>query len=932
MMESHKVKSGPGGDRIGRDQACRGIGSSLCKERSDGLLRSITLSLGVLVATVHVLGAAPLMPASTSTDPTRAPMYFKIPAPRGQILDAQGGALARTKLVMRLMLRVPPLPEETVHSYARWFDERWDELSKSYPGIAKPSLESLESHFKHRRMLPFPMSGTFPEAYAQEHAKDPQGIGRWRAEYQREYPHGASAAHVVGYVSPEGPIANGPLHDFESLWRETVGRDGLESSLNKQLAGKPGLMLVTCDLKTQELEERVLIPPTPGEDVVTTLNMATQGSAEKLLAESKRPGAVVVMNALTGAVIAMASYPTFDPMSFAAGMSQEEFDRFAKQKGDPLVDRAAVSQYPPGSVFKPFMALGFLRAGTVMPNTILLCGPKLDIDGRTFRNWSKTDEGWFDLRAALVRSCNTYFYQVAIGTGDRAMLDTAREFGFGETFDFALKDRATGTIPKKAANRRALANLSIGQGEVLASPLQVTAAMAGLAHGRQRPNATVVSQLQNQQQEVVWSAGTGPVHALNFSEEHLQLVREGMYAVVNHEQGTATKARLKETRVFGKTGTAQWSNKGTMANVVWFGGFVADSSPPIAFAAVLEGEEGDDISGGMTAAPVMGRVLADIFGDPAKHGIQNQNAPAPYLKDPLLKAPQALPVLANDPGIPTAPAPVDPYGVAPPPAAMPVLANQPPVAALQTQVAPNTVRVQPAAATPAVTLSTAPPGPQQQPAMPRQVPPGTTLVLEEPPVAMSNAPQLGQPEQTPVVSEAPPAVAVNEAPPQPKRGFSLFKKKPAPPKAVAVEESIPPAPVANPASGPTPVAMSTETPVAVSVASPDSTANNTQRSPKSAPPKAEAVEPAPATPTIAEPPVKSKGKRTKPAALVPEKIPVAPTPVVADQSPGKAAIPKAVAADTPSAAQPVVAQPVEEAPPPPKPKKFRLFGKDEDDN
>jgi penicillin-binding protein 2 len=588
----------------------------------------------------------PIMPASIRSDDRSTPLYFTLPAPRGQILDLRGACLARTRVVRRLMLQVPPQQDETPERLCEWVKVQWPEVIKRHPFAMLPGDDKLMDHFKFRRLLPIAISGPQEEATGDLENTEPDRLEylSWRLEYQREYPNGDLAAHTIGYVAPLGPVASGPLHHGEALWRQVEGRDGLEGAFHQELMGRSGLMMMTFDQHTLRWEEKVIVAPRAGNDVVTTLSLATQKSAEKALAESKRAGALVMVDATSGDILAMASAPTFSPSWFAAGMNHETFEALTSQASHPLHHRAVASLYPPGSVFKPFVALGFLKSGALHEESRLLCGPDLEIDGRKFGNWSDSDHGWFDLRSALIRSCNTYFYQAAMASGARPLVEAARDFGFGSRPSFPLPNLAAGTIPHKITSRQALANLSIGQGDVLVCPLQVTLAMAALANDGGRPSPRLVSQIQDQGKNVVSMFPVKAMGVLNASPHHLESVRKGMYGVVNHRQGTATRLRQKNVPIYGKTGTAQWSNQGKPANVVWFGGFVMHSTPPIAFAVVLEGKPGETISGGQTAAPVIGKVLADIAASPQVHGIDLGNTAAPFQDDLLIDDPALMPM------------------------------------------------------------------------------------------------------------------------------------------------------------------------------------------------------------------------------------------------------------------------------------------------
>jgi len=253
-----------------------------------------------------------------------------------------------------------------------------------------------------------------------------------------------------------------------------------------------------------------------------------------------------------------------------------------------------------------------LRAATVDAFRVFECGPTLMIDGREFDNWSKDDRGWFDARAAIIRSCNTYFYQSAMVTRDMPILYMAHEFVLGQAPVLPLKASA-GSLPKRAPSNHDLANLSIGQGVTEASPLQMARVMATIANGACRPRPRLVMQTQSQTGKV--SDVTSPAREtlIPESDVDLETVRHAMFGVVNHVKGTGKAVRLKNVPVFGKTGTAQWVLRGEKANVVWFAGYVG-TNPPLAFTVTIEGNAGQGgLSGGGTriepASVILGPVV-----------------------------------------------------------------------------------------------------------------------------------------------------------------------------------------------------------------------------------------------------------------------------------------------------------------------------------
>lgn len=564
------------------------------------------------------------------------PFYFAIPAPRGQILDRKGRPLAQNTVVRHLQLTVPSANRSTLETYTAWLEQTIAALKQDVPAARMPDAEQLKRHYDDRRELPLTVSGALPDELVVDQKKYPNA--NVRTEYIRHYPQGEMAAHLLGYIASDGAPPAGPVLRGEPLWQRTKGAAGLEAAFNKQLTGTDGTLCVMMSDAGTVAYEQVFAVPQAGRDVVTTLNLDTQLVAESALTQSKKRGAVVIVDANTGDIRAMASNPRFDPNAFAQGISSDDFTALTQNIDGPLFDRALQGSYPPGSVFKPIVVLAGLRAGTVDAFREFDCGPTLMIDGREFDNWSKDDRGWFNARAAIIRSCNTYFYQSAMVTRDVPILYMAHEFGLGMAPVLPLKTSA-GSLPLRAPSNHDLANLSIGQGVTEASPLQIAMAMSTLANGACRPRPRLVMQTQSQTGQVGDATSPCREALMPVGDMDLETVRHAMFGVVNHANGTGKAARLKKVPVFGKTGTAQWILRGAKANVVWFAGYVG-TNPPLAFAVMIEGNANENgLSGGGTAAPVIAKVLRDIESKPAAHAVKYDAGNVIEEADPLIAPP-----------------------------------------------------------------------------------------------------------------------------------------------------------------------------------------------------------------------------------------------------------------------------------------------------
>jgi penicillin-binding protein 2 len=289
-----------------------------------------------------------------------------------------------------------------------------------------------------------------------------------------------------------------------------------------------------------------------------------------------------------------------------------------------LFGRAFQSAYPPASAFKPIVALVALNNGMVTENSTLYCPAAISIGRTVFKNWSKSPEGSIDVKRAIARSCNTWFYQVGIDIGPTSFLSLARRLGFGEKTGLPLVGETPGLVPNdewmlKNEKRRILdgdtANLSIGQGSLLASPLQVAQAMAGIANGGALPKMRLISQVQDTRGRVVQAPVPERKNSLGLSEKAVQVVHQGMSDVVNSGGGTGRSAGLGYAELCGKTGTAQWGPKSKNQRLAWFAGFMPRANPRYAFAVLYEGRPGEGVSGGRMAAPMVQKFFQGIKGD-----------------------------------------------------------------------------------------------------------------------------------------------------------------------------------------------------------------------------------------------------------------------------------------------------------------------------
>ena len=545
-----------------------------------------------------------------------------VPAPRGQITDRHGAPLAQNKLSYNLAINFPtPLD----FSGAQALDFVREQIDKAEKLIGRPikiSDETILRHYRNRGILPFEIAQNLTQSEYDEVKEHLPAAMVVRPIYVRTYPNGKLAGQIVGYTGKTGRNLGGIIDNHETLWPETEGREGLEQTFNEMLLGKHGEYELTFDKDGRKTSEKLIAPPVPGYNIVTTLDIRLQELAEKALEAKAKRGAIVIVDPNTGDILAMASWPTYDPNSFVPSISAEKFKALQDDPDIPLLPRAFRSSYPPGSTFKIAVGIAALETGAIGPEDRYECVPAIEIGNLTFHNWKKSDRGALNFVQALTESCDTWFYQVGIKTGAEPIIDWALKLGFGAKCGIPLRGEAEGRVPNdeymKATHGRKLlngdiANLSIGQGDTQVTPLQMAQAMAIVANGGTFYQARLVQQVQTLDDEIVTAYQVRAKKTLELSPGTLDELRTGMIDAVNSAGGTGHAASLDNVEVAGKTGTAQWGPKNKERTAAWFGGFLPANQPQYAFAALYEGDVGSKVHGGSASAPMIAQIFKDVY-------------------------------------------------------------------------------------------------------------------------------------------------------------------------------------------------------------------------------------------------------------------------------------------------------------------------------
>jgi len=558
-------------------------------------------------------------------------IQLEIPAPRGQITDREGSPFAQNRVAYQLAVQYEQFPKEDRDAIVAWGQARVAKAKELWPAVSEPTDEQLFQHYRHRRWLPYYISSHITAADKEKiEPKLTRGL-ILQPVYQRYYPEKSVASHIIGYTGLVGKMETGPINPLEPLWIEGEGRAGFEKIYDEELRGKPATLQLIFDENGNQLLNSQKGRPRSGGTVVSTLNLRWQKRAEEVLDRHARRGAMVVIDVATGEVLVMASKPSFDLNEWIPGISQKDYDVLRESDDKPLYARAFQGAYPPASAFKPIIALAALNDGTITPNTTVNCPAFVSYGKHKLWNWSRSPYGDLSVKSAIKWSNNPWFAQVGNRVGSGVFLGLARRLGYGTTTGLPLIGEESGLMPtaewvQKTYGRPITegdaANWSIGQGAVLATPLQVAQGMAGIANGGALPTLHLMMQVQDTFGRVIRTAQPERRNWLGLEQEALDAVREGMREVV--DGGTGRAAGLSWTEVCGKTGTGQWGPESKRQGVAWFAGFLPYDQPRLAFACLYEGRPGQKVSGGRNACP-----MVPAFFNSFKDEIEEMVAPAP---------------------------------------------------------------------------------------------------------------------------------------------------------------------------------------------------------------------------------------------------------------------------------------------------------------
>jgi len=525
---------------------------------------------------------------------------------RGRILDRNGVVLADNRPTASIAINAVSRKASTRDGTVASIREALDAAARTIGRPAQVSDDEIQRHVKRSLARPLvAWRNVTPDEAARffEHEDELPGFV-FLNSCERVYPKRSLAAQTIGYVGRDRAETETGDSKFDFTELEMCGRSGLEYRYDSFVRGVPGEKGLLVDARGFAVKEWTVVEAKKGPDLVLGLDSKIQLEAERQLEGCK--GACVVMDPRSGEVLAMASAPGFDLSQFVPVVRRDIYAELCDNPDKPLFNRAAGGSYAPGSTFKPVTALAALSSG-ISADRLFECTGAFSTGGvriRCSRTWG---HGEMNLAGALRDSCNPYFCEVGLEAGSNAVISAARALGLGSHTGLDFPVDAAGLVPDDAWKVKHyskpwfsgdLAQMSIGQGMLLATPLQMARAVGAIGTG------VLVT-------PVLRKGSRGPSSPLPFAKEHLDAVRLGMRKVVL--SGTGKRgAEDVDAYVIGKTGTAEVGFGANLRKNVWFIAYAESNDGRRAVATALVVEDGE--TGGTTAAPKVRNILESIFG------------------------------------------------------------------------------------------------------------------------------------------------------------------------------------------------------------------------------------------------------------------------------------------------------------------------------
>jgi penicillin-binding protein 2 len=542
----------------------------------------------------------------------------RLPGVRGDVLDRHGEVLADNRPSHGVALYLEELRKPG--GWKKTIDHVEEVIARLEPIIGRPAEVGREAIWTHiRRRLPMPLvvwrELSDPElARLAEAGLSIPGVELYTQPVRR-YPRRDLAAHVLGYVGRADP-PDEPEEPFDYYLPEMAGRAGIERSMDAALRGEAGGQLLRVDVSGYRRHDVGTRPARRGTDLMLALDARIQQLAERVLADVS--GSAVVIDPNNGDVLALASSPGYDLNQFIPGISSANWRALNDDPETPLLNRAVAGMYPPGSTFKMITALAALVNDRATVREVHHCPGYFQLGRATFRCWHRAGHGPVNLEQAIEGSCNVYFFHVGLQAGVDAIYHMSTAFGLGSRTGIELFAEQPGLVPNPAWKRATqddgwrdgdTCNVSIGQGALLVTPLQMALFTATLANGGTLFAPRLILGERGDEDTAFRERPPRVANQFDWDHAFIETIRLGMKDVVMSPRGSGRAAAVPGLVVAGKTGTAEFGRKEERRRHAWMIAFAPYDRPTVAVALLVD----EGVSGGETAAPRMRQLLQGIF-------------------------------------------------------------------------------------------------------------------------------------------------------------------------------------------------------------------------------------------------------------------------------------------------------------------------------
>ncbi len=527
------------------------------------------------------------------------------PALRGTIYDRTGAVLAKDLATYSVKLT----PEH--------FDPAKLPLLAQITGMPADEIQAKLEENNLPDWEPFTLRAGLGEEIVQkveEQHLDLPGISV-SIEPQRSYPYDNLFAHLIGYIGSISALELDRLESAGYTGADAIGKTGLEKAYEDWLKGEKGKQILEVNAIGQPVRVLNEIEQIPGDDMTLSIDLKLQQQARQILVDNQMNGSIICMNPQTGAILAMASTPDFDPNDFVKGISQKEYETLTASNA--LIAKATQDRFPPGSTFKVVTTVAALEEGVIDPETYsVFCPGHVDVGGHRFYCWQTSGHGTQNLVDAIANSCNVFFYTLSLEVGPERLAKWAGILGLDEYTGVDLPDEAKGVIPTPAWKWEQLEepwypgdtmNMGIGQGDVAVTPLALATTYAAIANGGKLLTPYLVEEIRSPDGTILKVAQTTVRAEVPFSQRTLDILRQGMVKATT--LGTTQQVKPPGISVAAKTGTALITSE---KQDIWVCAYAPVENPQI---LVLVMNEYSTLIYGSYLAPFAGQLLTAYFSE-----------------------------------------------------------------------------------------------------------------------------------------------------------------------------------------------------------------------------------------------------------------------------------------------------------------------------